>query len=175
MKRVLFPGRFQPFHKGHLTAVKKLLEEFDEVVVLIGSAQEGFTCRNPFTAGERVEMITRLFKEESIFDKSWLIPVPDLHMPMAWTTHVLSIVPRIDSVASGNPHILYLFKWLGLNTIRVQLVEPERYRGEYIRRLIAEGSSEWRLLVPEAIAGFIEEIGGVERIREVCRSEHTRG
>ncbi|MCJ7698989.1 adenylyltransferase/cytidyltransferase family protein, partial [Candidatus Bathyarchaeota archaeon] len=37
--RGLYVGRFQPFHLGHLCAVKKILGEVDEVIVAIGSAQ----------------------------------------------------------------------------------------------------------------------------------------
>ncbi|WP_048078573.1 nicotinamide-nucleotide adenylyltransferase [Desulfurococcus mucosus] len=174
MNRVLFPGRFQPFHRGHLAVVERLLEEFDEIVVVIGSAQEGFTCRNPFTAGERIEMLTRLFRDEHVFDRVWLIPVPDIHMPMAWTTHVLSLTPRVNAVASGNPHVLELFKWVGFKTVRIEPVEPDKYSGTRIRQLIVEGSEEWRSLVPYTVAEYMEEVGGVERIREVCVDEHSR-
>lgn len=174
MNRVLFPGRFQPFHNGHLSVVKRLLEGFDEVVIAIGSAQEGFTCRNPFTAGERLEMIARVLKEEALFEKAWLIPVPDINMPMAWTTYTLSLVPRVSSIASGNPHVLELFKWTGFKTIRVELVEPDKYSGAYIRQLILEGNEYWRKLVPNAISRYIDEVNGAERIREVCRNEHSR-
>jgi len=174
MRRVLFPGRFQPFHKGHLAVVRDLLNGFDEVVIAIGSAQEGFTCRNPFTAGERIEMITMLLKEEGLFDRVWLIPVPDINMPPAWTAYVLSLVPRVSAVASGNPHVLELFKWLGFETVEVKPIEPAKYSGSRIRQLIIEGSSEWMELVPDAIARFITSIRGDRRIREVCIDEHSR-
>jgi cytidyltransferase-like protein len=41
----LFPGAFKPPHKGHFAAVKKLLEQADEVVVLISpKTREGVTA-----------------------------------------------------------------------------------------------------------------------------------
>jgi len=36
-KRGLFVGRFQPFHKGHLRAVKDILGKVDELVIVVGS------------------------------------------------------------------------------------------------------------------------------------------
>ncbi|RLF01945.1 MAG: nicotinamide-nucleotide adenylyltransferase, partial [Thermoprotei archaeon] len=60
MGRGLFVGRFQPFHLGHLKALRWILEREDEVIICIGSAQYSHSLRNPFTVGERVEMIWRV-------------------------------------------------------------------------------------------------------------------
>src|SRR5256885_9498938 len=54
--RALFVGRFQPFHRGHLSMVKRILESNSEIIVGIGSAQYSHTGENPFTAGERYEI-----------------------------------------------------------------------------------------------------------------------
>ena len=41
----LFPGAFKPPHKGHFAAVKKLLEQADQVVILISpKTREGVTA-----------------------------------------------------------------------------------------------------------------------------------
>ncbi|MEM0378882.1 MAG: nicotinamide-nucleotide adenylyltransferase [Thermosphaera sp.] len=166
-RRVLMPGRFQPFHNGHYYALKSLLEDFDEVVLAIGSAQEGFTCQNPFTAGERLEMIDLLLRSEGLRSRVWLIPVPDLRMPLAWTAHVLSMVPRVEAVASGNPHVLYIYEWAGFKTIKLALHEPFKYNGSRIRRLMLE-NGDWESLVPSIIAEHVKSLGGVERVRAVC-------
>lgn len=174
MRRVLYPGRFQPFHKGHLLVVEKLLEEFDEVVIAIGSAQEGFTCNNPFTAGERIEMIDSVLRSKGVSrDRYWLIPVPDIHMPPAWTAYVLSMIPRVDAVVSGNPHVVKIYEWFGFKTIRLELFSPGEYNGTSIRRRICYGE-EWEHLVPEQVVKYIKSVNGVERIREVCRCESHR-
>lgn len=55
MLRGIYPGRFQPFHLGHLEVLKWGLNKVDELIVLVGSAQESHTLTNPFTAGERIE------------------------------------------------------------------------------------------------------------------------
>ena len=56
--RGLYIGRFQPYHLGHQAVLESISEEMDEIVVVIGSAQESHTIDNPFTAGERMEMIS---------------------------------------------------------------------------------------------------------------------
>ncbi|MBP1357507.1 MAG: adenylyltransferase/cytidyltransferase family protein, partial [Sulfolobus sp.] len=43
MFRGLYPGRFQPFHLGHLSVIKWALERVNELIILIGSAQESHT------------------------------------------------------------------------------------------------------------------------------------
>ena len=57
VNRGLYVGRFQPFHLGHLGAIKAVLKEIDEFVIVIGSAQYSHNSNNPFTAGERLVMI----------------------------------------------------------------------------------------------------------------------
>ena len=66
VRRGLFVGRFQPIHKGHLKAMKDILKEVDELVVVVGSSQYSHTMENPFTTGERVVMIRRALAEEGV-------------------------------------------------------------------------------------------------------------
>ncbi len=148
--------------------IMDLLSRYDEIVILIGSAQEAFTCRNPFTAGERMEMIDRVLRARGIGrDRYWLIPVPDINKPLAWTSYVLGMAPRVDAVATGNPHVSYIFKWMGFKVIDLELRDPDRYNGTIIRKLICNGG-EWRDRVPGEVAEYIDMINGVERIRRVC-------
>lgn len=174
MRRALFPGRFQPFHKGHLMVVQEILGEYDEVVIVVGSAQEGFTCKNPFTAGERIEMIDLTLRGNGYSrDQYMVVPVPDLNKPLAWTSYVLGLVPRINVVFSGNPHTIYLYKWLGIPVREIKLYDPNRFSGTNIRSLMCRGG-EWEELVPKEIADYIKSINGVERVRRVCSVEGSR-
>ncbi len=169
MKRALFPGRFQPFHKGHLSVVEELLREYDEVVIVIGSAQEGFTCRNPFTAGERLEMIDDVLRSQGFGrDRYWLIPVPDLYKPLAWTTYVLGMVPHVDVVVSGNPHTASIYRWMGYSVLEPKMYGDGRYNGTHIRSLIARDDPSWKELVPDKVVEYIYSLDGVERIKKIC-------
>ena len=87
--RALYPGRFQPFHSGHLEAVKHILKNTYEIIIMIGSALQSHTLRNPFTAGERITMVRLALKEAGIpIERAELsmlptntVPVPDSEAP----------------------------------------------------------------------------------------------
>lgn len=53
----VYVGRFQPLHHGHLALLRHALELAPQVVVVIGSAWQARTPKNPFTWQERAEMI----------------------------------------------------------------------------------------------------------------------
>ena len=50
-------GRFQPFHLGHLEAIKFALSKVEYLHIGIGSSNKSHEARNPFTADERKQMI----------------------------------------------------------------------------------------------------------------------
>jgi len=54
---LVFIGRFQPFHGGHLAVIRKGLEHCRHLLVLTGSAERPRNTRDPFTSIERAEMI----------------------------------------------------------------------------------------------------------------------
>jgi bifunctional NMN adenylyltransferase/nudix hydrolase len=53
----VFIGRFQPFHLGHLKVLRAAIDTSDHVVVVIGSASNIRTPKNPWGYNERVTMI----------------------------------------------------------------------------------------------------------------------
>ena len=55
----LYIGRFQPFHKGHLSVVIEALNHCDKLIIAVGSAQESGTEKNPFDFELRKELIRR--------------------------------------------------------------------------------------------------------------------
>lgn len=55
---LVFIGRFQPFHNGHLKIIHEALSLSKNLIILIGSANVARSPKNPFTFSERKEMIT---------------------------------------------------------------------------------------------------------------------
>jgi bifunctional NMN adenylyltransferase/nudix hydrolase len=53
----VFIGRFQPLHEGHIQAIKNAANQVDLLLVLIGSANQCRSIKNPWTYSERVQMI----------------------------------------------------------------------------------------------------------------------
>lgn len=160
VERALFIGRFQPFHNGHLHAVNYILEQYDEVVLVVAAAQYSYTFDNPFTAGERVEMIKLGLGE--LYSRCYVIPVDNVASNYEWPRHVLMYTPRVQAVFSNNEFVKLLFEIYGFK-VRSTPIFPG-VSGLIIRRNIATGL-EWRDMVPPRVASFIEEVKGVDRIK----------
>ncbi|HKZ99867.1 MAG TPA: nicotinamide-nucleotide adenylyltransferase, partial [Thermoplasmata archaeon] len=152
-RRAFFMGRFQPFHKGHLAMVKRILETNDEIIVGIGSAQYSHTGENPFTAGERYEMIKRALDAEGIHNYH-LVPIPDTHVHSIWVSHIRSLVPHFDVVYSNSDLVVRLFGEHGVKVLSPPLVDRERLSGTVLRQRMLKGG-EWEPLVPPAVAAYI--------------------
>lgn len=175
MRRGLFIGRFQPFHKGHLYAVKRILEEVDELIIVVGSAQMSHELDNPFTAGERIEMIRRALDAEGIDrGRYMLIPIPDAPAHTVWVSMVESQTPRFDVVYTNQPLTRRLMLEAGYEVRGIELYERERYEATEIRRRILVGE-DWRDLVPEEVYRYLMEIDGVGRIRDLAKSDRVEG
>ncbi len=166
LMRALLLGRFQPFHNGHLKIVKDMVREAEYIVIAIGSAQFSHSLENPFTAGERITMISRALVKEGI-ENYHLVAVEDLHRYAVWVSHVTSQVPKFDVVYAHNPLSLRLFKEGGYKVVELELYEPDKYSGTEIRRRMIVGE-RWRDLVPEAVAELVDEINGVERLKDLA-------
>ncbi|MEM2014030.1 MAG: nicotinamide-nucleotide adenylyltransferase [Desulfurococcaceae archaeon] len=166
-KRALFIGRFQPFHNGHLYAVKHILREFEEVVIVVAAAQYSFTMDNPFTAGERIEMIREGLGD--LYERTYVVPVDNVPSNYEWPRHVLSYTPRVEAVFSNNELVRTLFENYGLRVHSTPLLE--NVSGTLVRTLMATGG-DWKPKLPPGTARVVEEINGVERVRVLWRLSH---
>lgn len=54
---IVYIGRFQPFHNAHFETVKRACSLAKQLIIVVGSANQPRTINDPFTAGERIEMI----------------------------------------------------------------------------------------------------------------------
>jgi len=171
--RGLYVGRFQPFHLGHLSAIKDVLKEVEELVIVIGSAQCSHNASNPFTAGERLVMIRRALKEAEIdSSKVWVVPVPDVHLHMLWVAALEGYTPRFNVVYSNEPLTRRLFTEAGYKVKSIRFFERKLYTSTLIREKMLKDES-WTKLVPKSVADFIIEIDGVNRLRDLTRTDEV--
>jgi len=171
VKRGLYVGRFQPFHLGHLGAIKDILKEVEELVIVIGSAQYSHNLNNPFTAGERLVMIRKAL-EEAGMDSSrvWIVPVPDVHLHMIWVSSVEGYTPSFDVVYSNEPLTHRLFMEAGYKVKPVRFYERKLYSSTHIRKRMLKGEN-WEELIPKSVATFIKAIDGINRLRDLTKSD----
>jgi len=165
--RGLYVGRFQPFHRGHLELVRGILAERPEadLLVAIGSAEQAFTWENPFTAGERYEMIDRALGEAHL-GRCAIVPVPDISRHALWVRYLEGLLPAFDRVYTHNPLTHLLFERAGYAVASPPLFERERHEGARVRTLLAEGK-EVADLLPPAVDAYLRELNAADRLRRL--------
>ena len=171
VNRGLYVGRFQPFHMGHLDAIRSVLENVDELVIVIGSAQYSHNVNNPFTAGERLVMIRRALQEAGVdYSRLWIVPVPDAHLHMLWVSALEGYTPKFNVVFSNEPLTRRLFMEKGYPVKNIRFFERKNYNSTLVREKMLTDES-WASLVPTSVAQFIKEIDGVNRLRDLTRTD----
>ena len=118
----LIVGRFQTFHKGHQSLVETALKLCDRVIVLVGSAQESGTERNPFNVATRMNVIRECYPDK---DRVQIYALPDLtnenDITTDWGRFVLDNVDRYiykvpEIMIYGNDEARS--RWFDLNDIK---------------------------------------------------------
>jgi nicotinamide-nucleotide adenylyltransferase len=171
VRRGLFVGRFQPFHKGHLEVVKKIMKEVDELVIIVGSSQYSYRLDNPFTAGERITMIRKALQEEGIqLSRIWIVPVPDIHQHALWVSQIVGYSPKFDVVYANEPLTRRLFLEAEFRVESMAFIKRKIYLATEIRKRMLAGEN-WKELVPSSVAKFIEEIDGDARLRQLNKTD----
>jgi nicotinamide-nucleotide adenylyltransferase len=171
--RGLYVGRFQPFHIGHLEAIKVALKEVEELVIVIGSAQYSHNNHNPFTAGERIVMIRRALEEANInHSRIWIVPVPDVHLHMLWVSALEGYTPHFETVFSNEPLTRRLFTEKKYKVKKIQFFERKQYNSTLIRQKMLTDES-WKKFVPKSVVDYIKKIDGINRLRDLARTDYV--
>ena len=138
---------------------------------MIGSALQSHTLQNPFTAGERTSMV-RLALDEAGVDpaKYFILPVTDLQIHSIWVSHVCSLVPKFDVVYSNEPLTRRLFAEAGFTVKPIPFFKRNLCSATEIRERMLRDSS-WEKLLPKSVARYIREIQGVERLRDLVKTD----
>jgi nicotinamide-nucleotide adenylyltransferase len=168
MTRGFYIGRFQPYHAGHHRMVERIADEVDELVLGIGSADQSHSVHDPFTAGERIMMITKAVANLDII--TYAVPIEDLDRNAVWVSHVQSMSPNFEVAYSNNPLVIRLFEEAGVEVRSSPMFRREELEGTEVRERIRT-DGDWESLVPAAVAGVIEEIDGVGRLRQVGETD----
>ena len=169
--RGILIGRMQPVHNGHMEVIKQILNEVDEIIIGIGSAQASHELKDPFTAGERVVMMSQALAEKDIDpSRYYIIPMQDINFNAIWVSHVKMLTPPFNIVYSGNPLVKQLFSEEGYEVRQPPLYDRLHLSGSEVRRRILN-DEDWQELVPKATVDLIREINGVERLKNLSVKE----
>lgn len=174
---LVFIGRFQPFHRGHLSVVQQGLEQSRQLIVLIGSAHQPRNPRNPWSYDEREQMIRASLTEEQ---NQRLLVAPLMDIPYndeAWVRNVQTTVagyvtahyalqhkqPKIGLIGLNKDHTSYYLKrfprWDSVAVESFAGLAATSVRGEYFGEragdyLLRRADDELPAAVREELARF---------------------
>lgn len=174
--RALYLGRFNPPHKGHIYAIEYILEQtdIDEIIILIGSGEKAYSLKNPFTGGERLEMVTTIIRNHFNINQFYITAIPDINRNTIWAANVIDLVPSFEVVFTNNPLVQQLFSNLGKKEVReIPLNNREEFSGKIIREKMMN-EEEWKGLVPEIILPLIDQYKGVNRIKLLSKTDEVK-
>lgn len=158
----LLIGRFQPFHLGHMEALRFALGRVDRLWVGLGSSNRPASAENPFSADERREMIESSVDEATAARIS-VYPVPDVDDHEEWIGVVDSIVPEFGTVFSNDELTAHLYSRRSVRVERIPFLRRGELSGTRVRELIRTGG-EWEGLVPEGTRNFLIRTGAKGRL-----------
>lgn len=153
--------RAQPLHLGHCRVIRQMLEQCQETTIVLGSAQECGTERNPFAFEIRKQMILNCFPAERLH----IMGLADINNPLRWGYFVLekmrevfpdAPVPDVYYAGSG-----YDAHWFAGKVAKIEIVDrndPERpfVSATMVRDMLKYGDERWKDFVPAENVGLIE-------------------
>lgn len=162
----VYIGRFQPFHNSHLQTLKEALKIADHVLVLIGSHKSPPTVRNPFSAADREDMITRSLSKEEAVRCEFVYIRDNYYNDDVWVTTVQQQVERIAGLIGAENSIALVGHFKDASSSYLNLFPQWDFvpttvdhtlNATDIREKIFQGAASWRKDVPKEVADYIQE------------------
>jgi bifunctional NMN adenylyltransferase/nudix hydrolase len=168
MRLAVIIGRWQPFHNGHLHTIMQSAKNTDHLLILIGSAHQARTFKNPFSAAERQHMIATALREAGVTIPVSFRPIRDhRYDDTAWFTEVSGAVESFVKNANANVEVTlhgvqkdestwYLEsfpQWKnGVTNDLVNVINATD-----LRAFIYQGTDYWKEFVPRSVLKYVNE------------------
>ncbi|MWJ28223.1 bifunctional nicotinamide-nucleotide adenylyltransferase/Nudix hydroxylase [Halomonas sediminis] len=177
---LVFIGRFQPPHLGHLAVIREALKQARQVIVLVGSAWQARSLRNPWRFEERQAMLRTGFDEaenerleiapllDALYnDDVWVRDVQRKVRDIASPTHAR--LPRIGLIGASrgqSSYYLSLFpQWESVSVPLVDGISASQIRERLFRS--PDASNDY------LSTGASHDLppGVVDRVAQFCQGE----
>jgi nicotinamide-nucleotide adenylyltransferase len=89
---------------------------------------------------------------------------------MMWVSSVKGYTPEFDVVYSNEPLTRRLFMESGYKVKPIRLFERKEYSSTEIREKMVK-DQDWEKLVPKSVVAFIKEIDGINRIKDLTKTD----
>ena len=159
----LLIGRFQPFHLGHLDALKFALSKVDKLWIGLGSSNMPKSKTNPFSAEERKQMILDSI-DNSMLERIEIYFIPDMEHHVKWIEMIDTIVPKFDVIFTNDPITKKLYSERGIKVVSIPFTDRGNLSGTNIRNIIAS-DQKWENLVPKGTENFLKSINVKDRLK----------
>jgi len=165
-KKIIFVGRFQPFHNGHLEAIKWILRQNGRVNIAVGSMQEFGQADNPLDYQTRMAIVEAALKETKISDYK-IFAVPDFGNDAAWGKKLL----EVTGLKAEETVLVSLNDWTRGSAAKIGIevaAHPmfcDNLSATQVRQTIFAGS-DWKNLVPPAVFDLLRGKGMDRKIAD---------
>ncbi|GHV12009.1 ADP-ribose pyrophosphatase [Fibrobacterales bacterium] len=166
---LIYIGRFEPPHCGHLSIIRRALEQTNRLLLFIGSHEVCRSLRNPFTTAERIEML-KISLTESEISQIDFIPIHDSNYNYReWVkevNHLVACAIDKNGCTSAKPNIgiighkkddtsYYLDLFPEWNFVEMPLLENGISSSEIRKKWFGENLTE-KTKIPQAIYGYLK-------------------
>ena len=185
MKIGVFIARLQPFHLAHVDIVKMAMRENDHVVIVLGSACQAKTIKNPWTTDERELMVRKCLTPEGNAHVSIVAAKDYFYNDNMWLSSLQSALDavKVNGVEvdlddcdvtlyghdkDGSTFYLHLFPKWALKDVGNLREEFPRLDATLVRSLFFRGhTAELRKFVPPDVFDMLCSEFGTENYRNL--------
>jgi cytidyltransferase-like protein len=143
-------GRFQPFHKGHLTLMNTALKHCENLTVVVGCTDKKDCPRNPLCFAEREKLIV-----SSMGARHGIFPLYDKPTDSEWLDDFFTMFQEGKKylIFTGSLEDVEFFKDLDKPNFTLVIIdrfseELKAYSGTRIRELQSKKDPLWKSLIP---------------------------
>lgn len=147
MSNCIFPGRFQPFHTGHLLVVKGMMKACGRAVIVICRDAGDNGGDDLFSEEEVREMISAALLHEDIVDAE-IVSITNCEDDKEWMDKILESAdnPPDPEIWTGNEDVKKIAEE---HNIDVKTITPvPGHNSEEIREMIKTKDRTWLSKVP---------------------------
>lgn len=171
-RRAVVVLRAQPVHVGHVQLLEQAAAIADEVIVVVAAAEQAYTATNPFTAGERLQLV-RAALSTTLLQRCWLVALPSPAWSAMAVTQLRFCLPPFDVIVTNNPVLRAMAEAEGVAVVGSApvRVDDEAVAATSIRTLLASNLAHPRLaqVVPAASLVMLQ----ASPLRERCAAVTT--
>lgn len=174
---LVFIGRYQPLHSAHLEIIKRATALCHQLVIIVGSARQPRTYKNPFNFDERREMI---FQATRGLDIHVAIEAntDSIYNDAAWAVRVQAIVAKYSTGKSkvgvighkkdDSSFYLGMFPQWGYEDVEeIEPLSAVNIRDLYFKR--DANMNFIRAVVPETTFDFLNEFRHTPEYEQIIR------